>query len=502
MSDEDLKVDEQEAQDADDQEELSEEEQEQAKLKEAISVEADDIGTLRKKLTVTVPRELIDDRMQEQFSELKREAQVDGFRRGRAPLRLIQRRFGRDVGDQMTAPLVGNAYMAALEKVDLKDKTIGEPRVWVKVPEHQPGDAGGKKTTLVDKLLEAEKAMDFIHLPAEGPLTYTCEVELRPEFELPKLDGIKLERPTVEISEEMVTAEIDRLRGMRGQYVPVEEGSVQEDDSLVVHLKGTVGDRVLVDEDNHPMHVHDQLVEGVQLEGLKKALVGKSLEDTVSMEATVPDDHEEGDLRGKQAKFDLTIRDIKRLQLPDLDQDFAEAVGADDVDELKRVVRQELEVNREHMARQKMRGDVRDYLMANTELDVPSGLSQRQTDRALARNMIEMYRLGIPQEKIEKEMDTLRTTAAEETVKDLKLFFVMEKISDELEVDVTEEEVNSAIGMIAQRRGRRFDRVRDELAREGGLENLYLQLRDEKIMDRLIEDAEITETAVESPKKK
>ncbi|MHC4064733.1 MAG: trigger factor, partial [Planctomycetota bacterium] len=467
-----------------------------------VSVETEDIGTLRKKLSITVPRDLIDERRHEQFTELKREAQVDGFRRGRAPLRLIEKRFGRDVADEMTGPLIGSAFMAAVEKEELKDKTIGDPRVWVKVPEERPGESGRKETVLADKLLEIDKAIEHIHLPGEGPLTFACEVELRPEFDLPSLEKIPLTRPSAEITDELVESEVDRLRAMRGQYVPVEEGGVEADDVIVADYVGTVGDRVVAQEANHSLAARDQRLAGIQVEGLGDALVGKSLEEKVEIEATVPDDYEDGELRGQPARFELTIRDIKRLRLPEIDQEFLSAYGADGEADLRKMVRQDLEINRRQMVQQRMRADLRKYLLENTKLEIPSGLSQRQTDRAITRRMMEMYRLGFPQPEIEKRIDDLRASAAEEAVSDLKVFFVMEKIAAELEVSVSEEELNSAIAAIAQRRSRRFDRVRDELSRGGGIESLYVQIRDEKIMDRLIQDADVTDAPAEPPKKK
>jgi trigger factor len=500
MADEDVSVEEPQDEEALDQEaaeeELSEEEKAQAKLKEAISVEPEDLGALCKKLTITVPREHIGERLAEQFSELKREADMPGFRKGRAPLRLIEKRFGRDVGDQLVGTLVGNAFLAALEKEDLKDKTIGDPRIWVQMPEERPTGTGGKKTVLADKLVEIDKAIDHINLPAEGALTFSCEVELRPEFELPGLEGIPLQRLAVEITDDMVSQELDRIRATHGQYVPVEEGAVKADDLVVADYKCTVGDRVLAEEANRALPARDQRLEKIPADGLGKALVGSKPDDTVTLKATVPDDYEDGDLRGQQARFELTVRDIKRLRLPELDEEFFASLGADDEGELRQMIRQEMEARRHHLAQAKMRAGVREYLLGKTELDVPAGLSQRQSDRALARTMIEMYQMGIPQEEIEKRMDGVRASAADEAIRELKLFFIMSKIADDLEVSVSEEEINGAIAMIAQRRGRRFDRVRDELNRSGGLENLYVQIRDEKIMDRLIQNAEITETGI------
>ncbi len=499
MSDEEATLD--QKQDGEDleQEELSEEEAEQAKLKEAVTAAVEDAGTLRKKLTVTVSREYLDERLSEQFDELRREANMPGFRRGRAPLRLVEKRFGRDVDDQLSGPLVGNAFLAALEKEDLKDRTIGDPLVWVKVPEER-FEGGKKQTVLADKLLELDKAVEHMHLPSEGPMSFTCEVELRPEFDLPELKQIPIERPLVEITDELVQQEIDRLRAMRGQYVPVAGGKVEADDLVVADYKCTVGERVLAEETNRTVPARDQRLQGVNVEGLGKALVGKSVDAAVSVEAPIPDEYEDGELRGKVARFEFAIRDVKRLKLPEIDADFLASLGVDDENELRQTIRQEMEFRRHQLVRDRMRMAVRGYLLASTKLEIPAGLSQRQTDRAVVRRMIDLYRLGIPQQEIDKRIDALKASAAKEAVEDLKFFFITEKIAEDLEVRVTEEELNSAIAAMAQRSGRRFDRVRDELGR-AGLESLYIRIRDEKIVDWLIQEANVTDAAGESPKK-
>lgn len=501
MADEEATLTEPQTDEGDSQEELSEEDQAQAKLAEAVSVKSEDIGTLRKKLTVTVDAEYIETRRTEQFDELRRDAQVHGFRKGRAPLRLIQKRFGKDVGDQLTGPLVGNAYLAALEKEGLKDKTIGDPRVIVQVAEDHT-DASGKKTTvLADKVMRVEQAVQHIHLPDEGPFSFDCEVEIRPEFDLPELKGIPLNRPDVKITDAMITEEIDRIRATRGQYAPVVDGKIEADDLLIADYKCTVGDRVLTEEPNRTLPARDQRLEGIHVEGLGKALLGKKVEATITAQAQIPEDYDQADLRGQTASFELTIRDIKRLKLPELDQAFFDALGVESEKDLKETLRQDMEVRTQQMSQHQLREQIRTYLTDKTKLDVPSGLSQRVTDRAVARRMMELYRMGIPAQEVEKKIDLLKASASDEALADLKLFFVMEKVAEELEADVSEEELNGAIASIAQRQNRRFDRIRDELAKAGGLENLYVQLRDEKIMDQLIENAQISDKPAKSDKK-
>ena len=170
------------------QEEPSEEEtgekSDQDKLKEAIEVATEDVGTLRKKLTITIPREQIDENLGKQFGDLSRDALIPGFRKGRAPRRLIEKRFGNEVSDQAVSQFLGSGYLAAVDKEDLK--VIGDPLIWIQVKDEDAKDADA----LVDRLVPVDKALEVIELPAEGAFTFSCEVELQPTFELPDLEGI------------------------------------------------------------------------------------------------------------------------------------------------------------------------------------------------------------------------------------------------------------------------------------------------------------------------
>ena len=123
MTDEELAV-EQEADAEVEQEELSEDQKLMAELKEAVSVKKEDLGGLRLKLTVTVPRDMIEGRMSKEFAELKREAAIPGFRKGHAPLKLVEKRFATDVGQQLKSQLLGSGYLAAVEKEEIKPLAI------------------------------------------------------------------------------------------------------------------------------------------------------------------------------------------------------------------------------------------------------------------------------------------------------------------------------------------------------------------------------------------
>jgi len=473
-----------------------EEQDKAAKLKEAIEVHAEDVGTLRKKLTITVPRDYLDERLSGELSDLKRDSIIPGFRKGRAPLRLVEKRFGNEVGDQLISQLIGGGYAAAVEKQDLK--TLGDPLIWVDVPVDAPeGDRRSRQTR--EQLVSVEQALEHMKMPDEGPLTFSCEVELHPEFELPQLEGIEVEKPRVQFGDDDIQQEVDRLRSMRGQFVPTDE-PIEPDDLVIADMTLTVDGQVVKDEKNVTLAARPQRVDEIAITNLADVLAGKKAGDTADVQVDIGDDHETLEYRGKKAAFSFVIQDVKRLQLPPLDAEFLESIGFESEQELKDHVRSTLESRLESLIQRGLRGQIGKYLLEHTSLDVPPGLSHRQTDRHVMRRMIDMYQHGLPEESIKKQTDELRARAGEEVVNELKLFFIMEKIAQQMEIDVGDDELNGEIARIARARGRRFDRVRDELAKGDGLTALYLQLRDDKIMDELLGKATIKE--IERPKAK
>jgi len=485
MTDEELAVDEQGSQ----PEDLSDEAQQMAKLKEAISVDKEEVGSLRLKLTITVPEETVEERMSEQFAELKREADIPGFRRGHAPMKLVEKRFATDVGEQLKSRLISSAYLAAVEKEELKP--LGDPLIWTKVK----SDKGGAES---ERLLSIDEALDHFKLPREEALTFSCEVELKPKFELPKLDKIPVEKQKVGVGDEEVDQTIRRILMSRGTFQPVEDGSVQEDDMLYADAKLSVGETVLLDEENYDLAARDVYVEGVRLTGLAEAAEGKKVGDSFSLEVEVPENHEDLELRGKTARFECTIKEIKRLQLPEIDAAFLSSLGAESEEELREAIRGNLESRLDETVHERMREQIGDYLVDNTEMEIPEGLSQRQTERSVSRRMIEMYQSGVPQAEVEKAADEMRASAQDQAIRDLKLFFILEKIAEEREIEVSEEEINGAIAAMARQFNMRFDRMRDQLSKDNRLMTLYLQLRDTRILTQLLDDAEVTET--EGPK--
>jgi trigger factor len=452
-----------------DQVESTEQQEEQTEqetpLKDRISVDVEDAGTLRKKVKVTVPREVISERLDKQFKELRGEAALPGFRKGHAPRVLIEKRFGKDVTDEVRTAIVAESYDAAVEKESLD--VLGQPDLDPKT----------------------------IELPTEGNLEFSCEVEIKPQFELPSIEGIEVKKPKIEVSDEDVTREIDRFRALRGTFQATNE-PIKADDMIVGDVVVTAEGQEVSKQEGQSMHARARVFEGMAFENFGDVIVGAKPGDTRTVEGTLPDDYEKQELRGKKATVAVTVKEVKRMVLPEMNAELLSGMGFESEEEMRKFIRERLTGRLDQEVQRAMRTQVEQYLLENVKFDLPEKLSGRQTERAVMRRVLQMRNQGVPDAEISKHMDDLRVRVQEQTRNDLKLFFVMNKIAEQLEVDVTEGELNARIAQIAQAYGRRFDRIRDDMMKDGSIESLVLEIRDAKVVDKIIEKAKITEEAV------
>src|SRR5688572_23837910 len=145
---------------------------------------------------------------------------------------------------------------------------------------------------------------------------------------------------------------------------------------------------------------------------------------------------------------------------------------------------------------QAMREQVNKYLLDNVQIDLPNKLSDRQADRVVNRRAMDLMMRGIPRDQVEANVERLRHGAKEEGIRELKLFFILQKIANDMNVDVDEGELNGRIAMLAAQRGRRPEKMKQEMSKDGSLANLYVQMREQKAIDRLLESAQIEEVDV------
>ena len=444
-------------------------------LKKAVKAEPREIGVLRRELTITVPAQVIADHLDHNYGELMHDALVPGFRKGRAPRRLIEKRFGAEVRESLTTSIIGQSFFAAVENEKLD--VLGDPLFRVTAGESV-------------KLVGFDEALEHFKLPEQGDFAYVCEVELKPMLTLPELKGIEVKTPEIVITDEMVDERILRQRKNRGRYEPVLDAPAEKDDQVIADVTLRVAGAEVKREENASIGVRPTRVDGIPLVTLDKTLAGVRPGETRQADCTIPDDYERADLRGQAGQFEFKVYEVKRL-VPEPLEEAIKTWGFADEAEARAEFRRDLESERHDLLQRAKRAQIEEYLLNNTPLDLPGDFTARQTERAVVRRAIELQRAGVPVSEIEAKIDELRTSAKEQVASGLKLGFILDKVAEQLKVEVTDEEVNTEIARMARLYNRRFDRVRDDLQNRGLLDQLVEQLRQSKCVAQLLKDARL-----------
>ncbi len=442
---------------------------------ESNQVKIEDAGPARKKITVTVSAAAVQQRLEAGFGSLRNETSLPGFRKGRAPRELLQRRFGDALLKETRDQIVSQAYGQALE--DNKLQTVGNPEL---SPES------------INVGIEVGK-----------PFIFSIEVEVAPEFTLPNTDGIEVKRPIFEIKDEHVDLEI-RRQGYRFGNATRITGPFQALDRMLCEVKAFKNDEAepFFTNDRFMVVVPDladdgkgQLL-GLLVEELGQLVTGKKVGDAITVKTTGPAQHEREDLRGAKIRFELVVKDADRIA-PLNEQGLAEKLSLDTIDNLKGQVRLALERQRDSEQKSAEREQVYAYLSQAVDFPLPEKMSRAQSTRNVEMARMDLLQRGVDPDDVENKLAEIRGESDANTRRRLKLFFILARLAQEMKIDVTEAELNSRIAGIAMQRGTRPDQLRNEIDRAGKLSELAHSICEHKTADRILEKAKFIDVPAE-----
>lgn len=427
-----------------------------------------DAGPSRKKISIEIPAEAVTEKLTDALDMIAVEAALPGFRKGRAPRRLVEKRFGEHVKTEAKQQLVAGAYQQAIE--DNKLKVIGEPF----------------SETLADIELEEGK-----------PLNFEVEVEVVPEFEVPNLEGLKILKPMPEVTDEMVKGEIDKILINEGELEERDEpeagdyltghGIMTTDDGEEIHnIPGAVIQIPTKDKEGKGM------ILGVMVDDLSKQVGTPKAGDTVTIKTTGPEQHEVEAVRGKPLTVTFEVERVDRI-IPAQLGDVVARFGLASEEQMQEMVRSRLNERALVQQQSVMRQQVAKYLLEKVDIELPERLSAAQAQRLLERRRMELMYRGVDQMQIEEHIAELRASSAEAAQKELKLFFILSKIGDDMEVKVEEAEINGRIAQMAMERGERPEKLRQQLIESRQVQQIFQQIREHKTLDAVLSKAEFKE---------
>jgi len=438
-------------------------------------VRIEDVGPARKRLTITIPAERVRSAVDDAFATLGAESSIPGFRPGKAPKALLERRFGKALRGEARGQLMSTAFSEALESN--KIRPVGEPII-------DEDDREGE-------------------LDPNAALSFSLEVEVVPTFDLPSVENLPIRRPIVEITDEHVKAELRRNsfrfgtpERITGPFQPLDRtlcaAVVTKRDVEGVFFQTDQAIAVVpADEDEG----RGQLL-GLIVEGMRDALEGKSVGDTVTVETVGPPQHEREDVRGAHLTIELRITDAERIH-PLPEEDLVAKFGLDSVETLHEQVRIALEGRRDAEQKNAMREQLYDHLIKSVDFPLPDELNAAQVTRIIERQRMELLSKGTDADSVEQQLAQLRQNTEEQSRTRLKLFFILSAFADQFEIGVTENEVNGLVANMARQRGERPETLRAELQQTGRLSEVAVQIREHKTADRLLDQCSVQDVDAE-----
>jgi trigger factor len=396
------------------------------------------------------------------YRDLAREARIKGFRPGKAPRAVLERMYGASVAEEIEQVLVRETLADAIEQAGLE--AVGPPEIDASPP------------------------------TPDADYCYVAHVEVKPPIELPDLEGLPARKPRVEVGEDEIVAELGRLQERNAPLVEEPEGTeAGTGHVLSIDFVGRIDGEPF--EGGSGRGVELEIGAGQFIPGFEEQLTGASSEDDRSVRVTFPDDYGNAELAGKEAVFEVHVAEVKRRQLPDLDDEFAKDLGDfDTLDALRERIRQDLLEMRENAAKGELRRSLMDVLIERTAFEVPVGLSEQQLDRRLRQAVSQLHE-SVPEEALRGQVDRWREEWRPAAEREVRESLLLEAVARQQEIEAGEDEIEAHIAKLAESQDASVAQLRQALGEDSLVAMARSQLIDEKTLEFLAAAAKVEETA-------
>lgn len=427
------------------------------------NVIVEDVGPCKKHLKITIPKEDIEKKVEENYKRLASSAAVAGFRKGRVPRKLLERRFSDEVLEDVKQTILTEASQKAVEEKGLKP--IGDP------------------------------SFDNVAFDLDKDCVFEITLEVEPDFDLPVYKGLELKRARVSVDEEEITRGLDALRMQRARLDLMPAGTpVAADDVVVCDWKIVSEGETVADQKDAELHVHGRRSGGLEMEqDLAEALAGARFGESREVKAKFLDSYPVEKWRGKDGTLTMEVKEVRRPVAPELNEEFAKAMDLDSLEDLKKAVSHSITQSKERDAALALEQQAFDQLLAAAPFELPQGVLKAQARNIMLRQQYRLRQRGVPAEEIEKHMDDLRNVSETAAARNLKIFFVLDRIAEKEKIFVTEDEVESRVAAMAGSYNLTPQRMRAQIEQEGSLSELRDGLRENKVVDFLLKSAKIEE---------
>ena len=430
-----------------------------------MEVKVEELAPCKRKLEWVIPREDVVKELGEKAADLRTTVFIPGFRIGRAPLRLVEKRFGSQIQDDVKQSLLSSSCTKAFEEHGLKP--LGEPEI----------EAG--------------------EIDAEEGFKVQVTVNVKPTFDVVDYAALTVKKPKDEATEEAVDRVIENMRESKAVLKPIGEEGIGAHDEIAADLEITAEGIEPIRESDIDISLADPALDGLEFTNLGEQIAGAKVNESREVDAKATDEFEVEEHRGKPVRVKLTILDAKRKTLPELDDEFAKTYRMETLDELRGNVRSRVAASMAQRSQQALRTNLETALLDQYTFELPQDIVDVMAESMVLRERQRLESQGVSSGEIGGHIEAMRTAGEDSATRQMKLVFILEALADKEKVFVTDAEVDERIEMMARVYGVPTARLKREMEDANSISSTRNQMRDDKVIEFLLGKVQIEEEAAE-----
>lgn len=438
----------------------------------------------RREISVEVPTGVVASETENTVNKYRKHAAIPGFRKGKVPESIIRNRFREEIRSEVLDALLPRYFREKVQEQGLAP--VSQPRV------------------------------SDLHFLEGEPLRFKAEFEVLPHIELSGYENISTAKKDTAVSDEEVEAALRELQERQASFEPLEDREIKDGDFALVSFTGkALGSKAVVEKKREiasapgepaaeesgpqaageaaevePVEVNDVMVNvGGEntVKEFSENLRGARPGDEREFEVAYADDFSDERLAGQVIHYNVKVQGIKKKSLPELNDDFAKQIGEfATFDELKTRIRERMEAQKKHEVEHQEKESIVDQLVQQNDFPVPQALLERQIDTRLERGLRALASQGMRTEDMRRlNFERLREAQRDAALREVKASLLLDKVAERENIEVTDQDIDTEVQMLALQSQQPVDALRARLAREGSLERLRDRIRNEKALDFL-----------------
>jgi trigger factor len=438
-----------------------------------MNVEVENLPNCLASLRVELPSNRVKKEWSEVVQKFREAARIPGFRPGKAPQTVVEAKFRKEIQDELTRKLINEGTREAIREKGLKVLSVSE--------------------------------VEDVEFAPDQTMRFTATLITAPEFELPEYKGITVAVPPEEIMDEEVDQALERLRERQASFSDVEGRAVELDDFVVLDYETTVeGQPLLEAVPAAPKRLAGgkdfwlKLEEDALVPGFAPEVVGLQVNETREFDVAVPESFSVEALANRTLHFKITVKGIKQMNLPDLNDAFAgQVVQGFDLDRLRKLIQAQLQAEKSAAVENVKRNRIVDYLVNQVECELPQAYVKDETRRIMSEIVQQNQRRGVSEETLRENQKDIVNTASRNARDRLKANFILLRIAEKEGIKVSPQDLKARIEALAAQHRTTYDKTLAELDSRGVIPQVREEILVGKVLDFLTSNANIETSSEE-----